>query len=1285
MFIRGLKRDVQLNDLYKCTQEDMCEKLVIKLEKNWRKELSKKSPSFARASIKTFIANIILPSILTLIAECAMLNLTIIFMGQILQFFANPHTYDYWHTCMYAAAMVGAELLCISFINPALFLAARVAIKIRVCWLTIIYKKALRLKHSAFSKTTIGQIMNLMSNDVSSLDEYCQLCSYIIVGPINTIISVYICWQYIGWVSLIGLAILTSFIPFNGLMGRLFIKISTKVAALTDTRIQLMNDIIKGMKVIKMYAWERHFDKLISDARKKEMKQIQKSILLKALNGAISMISPRVIIFVVLITHLVLGGKLTAETVFVTMSVFNGLQFTMTTAFPQSVALAAELYVSCKRIQKYLLLEEIDQKSIENNDNSVQNGNNEKIPLLTVDKQHREMNADDNGYTIVVENMSATWDTKLKSPTIRDITVSLAPGELLAVIGAIGSGKSSFLMSLLNEIEVTSGRIAVKGSVAYASQESWSFNTTIQQNITFGKPYEIKRFKEVISVCAMNRDLKMFPFGERSLVGERGVTLSGGQKARITLARALYTNADIYLLDDPLSAVDTEVANHIFEKCITEYLKSKSVILVTHQIQFIKKAHKILVLREGQPLAVGSYEQLIESGIDFMSLIKEDNKHKNSSSNDINSIKDQNQLTDEQQNSVIADAFRNRSISVLSSESANFGETDEKIAEENKAQGSINSRVYWEYIRSGAGPVLLIVGITSTLLSQVLQHYSDYWLSEWSNKEDASIVSNSDDNKVDEKENIKIYSILLVTIFVSLILRSTTWFVMCIKASINLHNRIFYRLMRTRITFFDTNPVGRILNRFTKDVGTVDEQLPNCSYELNSIFMHIFGSIVMTIIAIANYYLIIPAIGLLIITLIIRWIYLKTGRDFKRFEGIARSPVYNHMTTTLSGLTTIRAFRAEQMFREQYYRYQNDHTSADFMCISASRCLGVTMDWLCAAYLACVEIFLMAFYENLPSGSAGLAISMSLGLMGMTQWVTKESAEMENQMTSVERIVEYSKLESEGLIDSEIPPPDEWPENGSIELRHVYLTYDNSLKPTLHDLNCVITGGEKVGIIGRTGAGKSSILSALFRMHDIDGNIIIDGIDHKSIGLHDLRRHMSIIPQDPIAFIGSLRKNLDPFDEHSEDRLWEVLEEVQLKEAVIEMSGQLDYQLSEGGGNLSVGQRQLICLARAILRRNRILVLDEATANVDHKTDALIQRTIRENFADCTVLTIAHRLNTIIDSDRVLVLDSGRIMEFGVPYELLQNNSGILYKLVKQTGVQMADQLIQLAKESYDY
>ncbi|XP_054158179.1 ATP-binding cassette sub-family C member 4-like, partial [Oppia nitens] len=1256
MFIRSLKRDVQIHDLYRCPPEDMCETVVAKLEKNWRKELAKQSPSFMWASIKTFSGSIVLPIILIILNDCVVFNLNMILLAKLLAFFAAPDKHNYLHTCLYACALIATTIIAISFNHPSMLLSSKLAMNIRVSWCTLMYKKALRLKHSAFSKTTIGQILNLMSNDVSRLEEFCQHFAFLIAGPINLAIGVAICWQYIGWVSFIGLAILMCFIPFNGLMGRLFLKIRRKVAALTDNRIRLMNDIITGMSVIKMYAWERHFSKLIANTRKKEMKQIQKSTLLKALNKSISDISDRFIIFVILIVHILLGGRLTAETVFISMYIYQGLQYTMTYGFPLMVGLIAEVYVSAKRIQTYLLLEEIGDKNQLNNENSVQNNGSESIPLLAHNKQHRDVNDDDTNNTnktIIVDNLRATWDTVLKWQTIKDITVSLTSGELLAVIGPVGSGKSSFLMSLLNEIQVTSGRVAVRGSVAYASQESWIFNSTVQQNITFGKPYEINRFKEVISVCAMNRDLKMFPFGERSLVGERGVTLSGGQKARITLARALYNNADIYLLDDPLSAVDTEVANHIFKKCITEYLKSKSVILVTHQIQFIKKAHKILVLREGRPLAVGSYTELMEAGIDFMSLIKEEEKPI---------------VNKQQMNAVIItdDDFRQRAISRISSQSgqeANFGDdSDEKIDDELKASGSVDFRIYWEYIRSGAGPVLLLIGLISTLVSQGLENYTDIWLSEWINRDTNNINHNvtdstiSDDNRFNETENIKIYSILLVTIFVSLILRSTTWFVMCIKSSINLHNRIFYRLMRTRITFFDTNPVGRILNRFTKDMGTVDEMLPFVSYESNKYIILTLG--LLTVVAIVNYYLIIPAIGLLAAVLAIRWIYLKTSRDLQRFEGIARSPLYNHMTTTLIGLTTIRAYRAEHLFREQYYRYQNDHSSTYFMQLAASRCL------------------------DLASGTAGLIIFMALNLIGNTQYGIRQSAEMENQMTSVERIVEYSKLESEGLIDSEIPPPDEWPDKGCIEFRHVYLTYENSPKPTLHDLNCRINGGEKVGIVGRTGAGKSSILSALFRMHNIDGNIIIDGIDHKTIGLHDLRRHMSIIPQDPIAFIGSLRKNLDPFDEHSEDRLWEVLEEVQLKEAVQEMSGQLEYQLSEGGGNLSVGQRQLICLARAILRRNRILVLDEATANVDHKTDALIQRTIRENFADCTVLTIAHRLNTIIDSDRVLVLYSGRIMEFGVPYELLQNNSGMLYKLVKQTGVQMSNQLIRLAKQS---
>ncbi|CAG2101235.1 unnamed protein product [Medioppia subpectinata] len=569
---------------------------------------------------------------------------------------------------------------------------------------------------------------------------------------------------------------------------------------------------------------------------------------------------------------------------------------------------------------------------------------------------------------------------------------------------------SSLLMTILKELPLLSGSIETVGSISYVCQESWSFNTSVRNNILFGAEYNESRYKRVVEVCALERDFDRFPFGDKTLVGERGVQLSGGQKARITLARALYRNSDIILMDDPLSAVDASVAEHIFNKCIVDYLCDKIRILVTHQIQFIRKATQILVLNdEGKCLGLGSYDELQSRGLDFMSILSD----------------------------------------------------QEKEADEMEGVDRENS----------------------------------------DNK--VTFSQHSDDNQIKSK--------------------------------------------RTLVT----------------------ESL------------------------------------------------------------------------------TIR---------------------------------------------------------NLGAGEAGLALSSALMLTGMTAWGAHQSAEMENQMTSVERIIQYSKLPQEAALtaqDSHKPPPN-WPQKGQIELKDMSLCYEGSDKPVLKNLNCVIKSGEKVGIVGRTGAGKSSIISALFRMVEPKGEIVMDGINTGSIGLHDLRSKISIIPQDPVVFTGSVRKNLDPFGEYSDQRIWSALDSVQLKGAVGDLPGQLDGQLAEGGANLSVGQRQLVCLARAILRHNRVLVLDEATANVDHQTDALIQTTIlldeatanvdhqtdaliqttiRHKFSDCTVLTIAHRLNTIMDSDRVLVLDAGEIVEFDEPFVLLQRN-GQLYDMCRKTGEHMFNHLLNMAKES---
>ncbi|KAJ6216249.1 hypothetical protein RDWZM_007406 [Blomia tropicalis] len=1247
LYFKGLRRELKISDLCKSPNSDESELLADKLEKNWNIELKKSNPSFARASVKTFGLYLLPTFILFLFEECVLRNVQALMLARVIHFFANPIDEDYLYASLSAATVVGASFFYVLCHHPACYLAVRVAIKARVSWCTLMYRKALRLNHSAFGHTTIGQILNLMSNDVSRLDEFCIIGSYMIVAPIQTCIGMYICYLYLGPVCFIGLGILFLFIPSNSFTGRIFLKLRTKVATLSDTRIRVINEIIKGMRVIKMYAWEKHFSALISEARRQEMAKIRNATFLRALNISISVVSGRIILFAIFITYVVQGNTLNADKVFVVMSVINTVRLTMTWMFPNSIALLSELSVSCQRVQTFLMLDEIESTD------SNKSGKPNKYLKTNVPVSGSKL-------AISVNNLSVKWDPNHVQPSLNDITVSLKQGELLAVIGSVGSGKSTFLMSLMNEIDILNGTININGRIAYASQEPWSFNGSVLQNIMFGKEFDSIKYKNVIDVCAMKRDIKLFPFGERTLVGERGVALSGGQKARITLARALYNDADIYLLDDPLSAVDSE---------------------------FIKKASKILVLKEGKQYACGTYDELTDAGIDLISLIQKPDKPTDG------------RPTFERQTSVSSQLSisRNRTLSIISAQSEVWNNQTKKVDnrmvmfhsikqisvdidadfdpvvdEEDKGKGSISGRIYVQYVKAGSGTFLMIAMLLSTFISQFMFHFTDVWLSNWTNEEDSMEHS----KPTDESTNTMIYSSLIIGQFVAMIIRSATFFTMCIYASVNLHNRIFYCLMRAPISFFDANPTGRILNRFTKDIGIIDEQLPLAAYDLNLVI----GTII--VVALSQWYLIFPALIMVAMILIVRAAYIKTARELKRFEGMARSPIYNQMTLTLNGLATIRAFEAQSLFIDQYYHYQNDHTATYFMCFASSRLLGLCMDIICIAYISCVAIFLMIFYQGIPSGTAGLALSMALGLTGMTQWGVRQSAEVENHMTSVERVIEYSNLEPEAELESLYKFPKNWPETGSVKFERVYLTYANCPEPVLKNLTFDIRGGEKIGVVGRTGAGKSSILAALFRMVEIQGKISIDGVDCSVIGLHELRKKMSIIPQEPMAFIGTLRKNLDPFDDHDDEQIWSALEEVQLKNAVLEMPGQLDYVLSEGGGNLSVGQRQLICLARALLRRNKILVLDEATANVDHRTDALIQRTIRHNFSQCTVITIAHRLNTIIDSDRVLVLDAGRVIQYDTPYNLLQVHSGIFYHLVQQTGKQMAAKLTAAATDS---
>uniref|UniRef100_A0A3P9LFB7 ATP-binding cassette, sub-family C (CFTR/MRP), member 4 n=1 Tax=Oryzias latipes TaxID=8090 RepID=A0A3P9LFB7_ORYLA len=1112
--------------------------------------------------------------------------------------------------------------------------------------------EALSLSNSAMGKTTTGQIVNLLSNDVNKFDEVTIFLHFLWVAPLQAAVVVGLLWMEIGPSCLAGMVVLMFLMPTQTMFGRLFSKFRSKTAALTDNRIRTMNEVVSGIRIIKMYAWEKPFAALVSDVRNKEISKIMKSSYLRGLNMASFFCASKIILFVTFTLYVLLGNTISASRVFVTVSLYTAVRLTVTLFFPSAIEKLFESRVSIRRIQEFLLLDEITKGG---------------SALPPEDKKEN---------SVELQNLTCYWDKNLDAPTLQNVSFTLKSNQLLAVIGPVGAGKSSLLSAILGELPAEKGVLKVKGQMTYAAQQPWVFPGTIRSNILFGKEFDQQKYDRVIKACALKRDLELLPGGDQTVIGDRGATLSGGQKARVNLARAVYQEADVYLLDDPLSAVDAEVGRHLFEKCICGVLKKKPRVLVTHQLQYLTEADQILILKEGHMVARGTYTELLQSGLDFASLLKKEEE-------------------EEEQQLLPKDfSARERSLSQISAlsqissvQSVKDGdqlpvgaETVQMVPEESRGQGTIGIKLYLKYLRAGANVAVLLFVILLNILAQVSYIMQDWWLQEKLNLKNSSIPNGPNaTEELDLNLYLGVYAGLTASTIVFGFMRNLLLFNVLVRCAQALHNRMFNSILKTPVRFFDINPIGRVLNRFSKDIGQLDSLLPLTFVDFVQVFLQILG--VVAVAASVIPWILIPVVPLLLVFIFLRRYFLKTSREIKRLEGTTRSPVFSHLSSSLQGLWTIRAFGAEERFQREFDSHQDLHSGAWFLFLTTSRWFAVRLDGICAIFITITTFGVLLLRNQLEAGSVGLALTYAVTLMGMFQWGVRQSAEVENMMTSVERVVEYTDLQSEAPWETQKRPPPDWPSKGLVTFDQVSFTYSEDSQPVLHNLKAVFRPQEKVGIVGRTGAGKSSLVSALFRLAEPQGKIYIDGVVTSEIGLHDLRQKMSIIPQDPVLFTGTMRKNLDPFHQHSDEALWNALDEVQLKSAVEELPQKLETQLAESGSNFSVGQRQLVCLARAILRKNRILIIDEATANVDPRTDELIQKTIREKFRECTVLTIAHRLNTIIDSDRILVLDAGRIRAFAEPLVLLQDPDGIFFKMVQQTGKQEAAALHEAAKQ----
>uniref|UniRef100_A0A182X349 ABC-type glutathione-S-conjugate transporter n=1 Tax=Anopheles quadriannulatus TaxID=34691 RepID=A0A182X349_ANOQN len=1487
----GFRKPLEVDDLWKMKPEDSSKEVSPAFLHHWNETLEKtyqsretsndvtfkKLGNSARVDFRTTKAkNIasILPALIKTFGGTFLLG-SFLKLGQDLLTFASPQILKLiigfvggeepmWKGLMYAITLfvvAGTQTLLLGqYFNRMFF----VGLRIRTALISAIYRKALIISNSARKGSTVGEIVNLMAVDAQRFMDLTTYINMIWSAPLQIGLALYFLWQILGPSVLAGLAVMIILIPVNGVIANMIKTLQIKQMKNKDERVKLMNEVLSGIKVLKLYAWEPSFEQQILKIRDKEVKVLKSAAYLNAGTSFIWSCAP-----------------------FLTS-------------------------VSVNRINTFLNQEELDP-------DNVQHDEKESSPLL-------------------IENGVFSWGGE--ETTLKNINVRVEKNQIVAVVGTVGSGKSSLLSAFLGEMDKISGRVNTLGRIAYVSQQAWIQNATLKDNILFGKPMDQRRYARVIEACALKPDIEMLPGGDMTEIGEKGINLSGGQKQRVSLARAVYNDADVYFLDDPLSAVDSHVGKHIFEQVIgpSGLLAKKTRVLVTHGITYLPNTDKIFVLREGEISESGTYQELMDKKGAFAEFLIQHLQEVSEEEEDLDEIKQQleNSVGGEELLNQLKRSNSKRSRSESTSETGSVKDisrqnsttdsntslrrrTSEKAPEvaktklietEKSETGSVKWEVYKHYLKS----IGLTLSVATVILNMIFQGFSigsNLWLSRWSTDDTAGNdtsrrdmylgvygafgagqvlanfvatltfalgslyaaktmhelllryvlhwpmslfdttplgrVLNRFSKDVDTVDNTlpqlirsflaqffakvqvmasfacslsfalgalaaaremhvlllryvlhwpmelfdttplgrvlnrfskdvdvldntlpQVLRSCLMMLFVTLLRRvlhapltsffditpvgrvlnrfskdiDTTdsdlpatlraWILSLylsvltlvmgsIQATLILHRRLLEGILRSGMTFFDTTPRGRIIARFSNDINTLDYSLPmniknfiptvlrlgtwraakhlhatllqavlrlpiaffditptgrilgRFSKDVdildNTLPITVVATLVVISISTPIFAAVIVPIGILYYA--VQRFYVATSRQLKRLESVSRSPIYSHFGETIQGVQTIRAYSVQDRFILE----SDEKVDGNQLCycpsIIANRWLAVRLEMVGNLIILFAALFAVLGRETMNAGLVGLSVSYALQITQTLNWLVRMTSDVETNIVAVERIKEYGETKQEAaweLPNSTLPR--DWPEQGMVEFRDFQVRYREGLELVLRGISFTVNGGEKVGIVGRTGAGKSSLTLALFRIiESAGGSIVIDGQDISQLGLHALRSRLTIIPQDPVLFSGTLRINLDPFNAQSDDDIWKALEHAHLKTFVKGLTAGINHEVTEGGENLSVGQRQLICLARALLRKTKVLILDEATAAVDLETDDLIQRTIRTEFKDCTVLTIAHRLNTIMDSDKVIVLDKGQIVEFAPPAELLQSKNSAFYSMAKDAGL----------------
>ncbi|CAH0557527.1 unnamed protein product [Brassicogethes aeneus] len=1111
----------------------------------------------------------------------------------------------------YASVVLGINFFRIIYMHNYILVLHKFALKVRTAFSALIYRKALRLTPAAMAEIGVGNIVTLITKDVSAFESSVWTINDMWVGGFRTIYVSYLIYAKMGWVGLLGVAMLFVVTPLQIYLANVVMHTRLGTGKKTDERLQIMQETLSAIKIIKMYTWESYFNTNVTNARKKELKKLLKGLYIKIVVIIIGMLSSKIAFYSLIMIYIRLGFTTDAEFVFYILGCFRNLRTVLAFDIPFGMGRGAEMIASLIRIDKVL--------------------NAAELPTTEAGEKTKQMNL--VAPEIELKNVSVAINEK---NVLKDVNLRITKG-LTIVTGVVGSGKSTLLKTILQEYCCeNSGTITVKGSVSYASQDPWLFPSSIKQNIIFGQELNENRYQEVVKVCALRYDLDLLEQGDETIVSDKGMNLSKGQQARINLARAVYKDSDIYLIDDSLTALDSSVQQHVFRECFQKYLTGKIIIMVSQCDDHLSQANNLIILNGG---SVCSSASKPENGVSAEKQTYMENLMIKDEKINIDDYKEDSKLIEKIQ-----------------------------VYHETKKEGKVNFSTYLRYIKYGGGVLMFVVVLTFYIMAQFVDSTSSTLLTNWVDLNQKTLdLSNNTDSSVYKESlqessfTLNMYSVAVVTSIMLDLIKYYTLLNFSRVASLNIHKAMSNSIINASMSFFDNHFIGNILNRFTQDLTNIDEELSFVLGEVIRVAFDLVG--IITVISYVNWVFLVPALIFLAISAVIKHLYMPTGRSLKRLEATTRSPLLGHLNSSLEGLTTIRAFKAQHILKQEFDRHQDLYTSAHFMSMCVSRAFGFIIDSCCTFLIAFVITRFLFFDSNTSAGDVGLVISQLFMLSDDVQWGIRQWAEVENLMTSVERLLEYTEIKEENKTSGQIDI-EGWPKAGSITFKNVSMKCGtgNREHQVLKNVNFSVKGHEKVGIVGRTGAGKSSIISALFRLYDIEGSILIDSVDTKLLSIEYLRKNIAIIPQEPILFSGTIRSNIDPMNSYSDSEIWDALEKVQLRKSV----ESLDFEISNRGSSFSSGQRQLICLARAIIRNCPIVVLDEATANMDAETDALLHQTITRHFSNCTLLIIAHRLHSIIDSNKILLLDKGQNIEFDTPSHLLSNKQTSFYKLMHQ-------------------